>query len=110
MKYILIKGGKVDNLIEADEEFAQQIQKSGGIVHLVPNGSFATLGQSFEAGSLVEPPMPVDTRTWSEKRRDEYPSFQQIIEALIEREMGRPEQLAQVILQRIAVMAKYPKP
>jgi hypothetical protein len=47
---------------------------------------------------------------YKENRQKEYPSWEQVIEALIENMEGRPEKLAQVKQQRAEIRAKYPKP
>ena len=44
------------------------------------------------------------------KRKAEYPSHEEILEALMEDVEGRPEKLEEVKTKRAEVKAKYPKP
>ena len=47
---------------------------------------------------------------YKEKRRKEYPPLDDIIVALVEKEEGRTEALNALMLQRLQVKNKYPKP
>lgn len=48
--------------------------------------------------------------TYAELRAREYPPIDECVVALLEREEGRPEALAALMLEREAVKRKYPKP
>lgn len=43
-------------------------------------------------------------------RETEYPSIKDLVVALIEKEEGRPEVLNALMLQRLQIKNKYPKP
>lgn len=47
-------------------------------------------------------------KSTQEKRRKEYPTELEVIEALIEDKEGRPEKLQEVIQKRNAIKIKYP--
>lgn len=44
------------------------------------------------------------------RRREEYPSVDELVVALIEREEGRPEALNALMLRRQQIKNKHPKP
>ena len=57
---------------------------------------------------------PEDDANWrddiiKEKRRNEYPTDLEVIEALIEEAEGRPEKLTEVMMKRNEIKLKYPK-
>ena len=45
-----------------------------------------------------------------EKRRKEYPTETEVIEALLEEIEGRPEKLTELLMKREEIKIKYPKP
>lgn len=51
-----------------------------------------------------------DTTEYQRKRREEYPSIESVVVALIEDKEGRPEALAEIMASRADVKAKYKKP
>jgi hypothetical protein len=47
---------------------------------------------------------------YKELRKREYPSLDDLVVAIIEKEEGRPEALNALMLQRLQIKNKYPKP
>ena|SRR3990167_9212204 len=107
MKYALIKNSKVVNVIESSPEFNEIIQSQYDAIVQADNVP-VFIGQNYQNG-IFEKKARIDNRTWSEKRRDEYPSPYLVAEALIEKEMGRPEKLEEIKTLRQSVIDKYPK-
>ncbi len=47
---------------------------------------------------------------YKDLRKSEYPTVDELLVALIEKEEGRPEALNALMVQRLQVKSKYPKP
>ena len=79
------------------------------------NGELVELTADEVANELAKVQIHEQQRAIEEKiryqsdRRKEYPSIEDVVVALIEDKEGRPDMLAQIIQQRAAVKAKYPK-
>ena len=98
--------------------------------HLAPDGTLYGIGEATGAVEIddvawgppgtryfLDPqnprraiPAPPPVPTYAELRAREYPPIDACVVALLEREEGRPEALAALMLEREAVKRKYPKP
>ena len=74
MKYAIIKSGIVENIVEWDG--TSEYQTDGVLVEADTN---AKIGGSWDGNvfTFVEPEPQPDTRNYSEKRKDSYPSWQE---------------------------------
>ncbi len=74
MKYAIINSGIVDNIIEWDG--SSEYNVDGELIQADAN---AKIGGSWDGNvfTFVEPEPQPDTRTYAEKRKDSYPSWQE---------------------------------
>lgn len=70
----------------------------------------AVINEVRKAQVLADRQAAKDANAWLEGRLREYPSLQDIMEALVEDAEGRPEKLAEISAARAQVKIKYPKP
>jgi len=63
---------------------------------------------AYELVDLKQDPSWVENNV-KEKRKNEYPEINEVIEALLEVHEGRPEKLTEIMLKREAIKIKYPK-
>ena len=107
MKYALVNSGVVRNIIEWDG--SSEYDVDGVLVEADAN---AKIGGSWDGNvfSFIDPKPQPDTRTYAEKRKDAYPSVDELIVALWEGVVE--ERMASVTMLeglRQAVKTKYPK-
>lgn len=72
MKYAIINSGIVENIVEWDG--ASEYHTEGVLVEADAN---AYIGGVYADGAFVARPPEPDTRTYADKRRDAYPSWQE---------------------------------
>jgi hypothetical protein len=105
--YAVVKGGVVENIVIWDGVTEFSVEGS----ELIEATSDARIGGTYDgAFHYVEPDPGPDTRTYDEKRKEEYPSVNELIVALwegvVEERMAAVTKLEG---KRQAVKAKYPK-
>jgi len=108
MKYAIVKNNEVTNIVEWDGE--SNFAPDGELVAATED---TKIGGSWDGNvfTFVEPDPGPDTRTYDEKRKDEYPSIDDLTVALWEAVVEEPLASAQALeAERQAVKAKYPKP
>jgi len=108
MKYAIVKNNEVTNIVEWDGE--SNFAPDGELVAATED---TKIGGSWDGNvfTFVEPDPGPDTRTYDEKRKDEYPSIDDLTVALWEAVVEERLASAQALeAERQAVKAKYPKP
>ena len=108
MKYAIVKNNEVTNIVEWDGE--SNFAPDGELVAATED---TKIGGSWDGNvfTFVEPDPGPDTRTYDEKRKDEYPSIDDLTVALWEAVVEERLASAQALeVERQAVKAKYPKP
>ena len=111
--YAIIKDNKVLKVIVADSNFItlfkEQNKDQFDEIVLATEGCLGP-GQEYRGKKFIAPPPPPDTRTYAEKRRDEYPSLTEAVEAILETMEGNSEKIDALIIRRAEIKSKYPKP
>lgn len=98
-------GGNFKTLKEA-QEFATKMQLKKDLIDGSP--LFFQQPISEMIFDLKKDPDFIE-KDINEKRRNEYPSIEECIEALLEEAEGNPEKLMLVMMKRTEVKLKYPK-
>jgi hypothetical protein len=74
------------------------------------NSDYAEFKKWLDKGNTPEPADPIPEPTYQEKRRAEYPSTEELIVALWEKDIeGRPETSIALEEKRKVIKKKYPK-
>ena len=105
MAYAIVKDNLVTNIVEWDG--SSDFPVDGELIQADAN---AYIGGEYN-GSFVARPVEPDVRTYDQKRKEEYPSLDDLIVALWEGVVEeRMASVTQLEAARQAVKAKYPKP
>lgn len=103
--------------VEINDEFEvvyQEIGKSPSREGLIESPSFVLPGFIFNSGKW-QAPVPVDHRTYVEKRLKDYPPVGDQLDAIMkwlatETEFTVPDELKSIAMKCMSVKAKHPKP
>lgn len=68
------------------------------------------LKEEWDATAADQAKAAAELQKYDALRRAEYPSLSDLVEALIEKEEGDPTFLNSLVLKRLQVKNKYPKP
>lgn len=72
---------------------------------LPDNATEITESEMFERQKMPEPP----PKTWVQNRLDNYPPYEELADAVVEKENGNPTAMKRYLADVVAVKKMYPK-
>ena len=99
-----MRAARIENGVVADLWEVPSLDCFEGIT-LVEAPAFVAMGASYD-GSLFVNPVPVDTRTYAQKRAAEYPPMTDYLDGVVKNDQT---QIDKYIADCLAVKDKYPK-